>query len=69
MSPCGRLRVTCALAPASMRALAVQHGPDRVDGRAGQAGEVGEGLVADLAVLAAGPAQDTSSSQDDVTPG
>jgi len=43
--------------------LAVQHGPDRVDGRAGQVGEVGEGLFADLAVLAVGPAQDTAQSE------
>jgi hypothetical protein len=39
--------------------LAVQHGPGRVDGRGGQVGEVGEGLFADLTVLAVGPAQDT----------
>jgi hypothetical protein len=44
--------------------LAVQHGPDRVDGRAGQVGEVGEGLFADLAVLAVGPAQDTEQQSE-----
>ena len=43
--------------------VAVQHGPDRVDGRAGQVGEV-EGLFADLAVLAVGPAQDTEQQSE-----
>jgi hypothetical protein len=63
MFPCGRLRVTCTLAPASMRALRPAR-PGSLDGRAGQVGEVGVGLFADLPILAVGLAQDTAQQSE-----